>query len=233
MSKRIESKSCQANTNGKKCDKDPIANCFHCSYNLCLKHLTEHTQLVESQSQTFFESNGTILNDFSKKLSTLSISPRVLELPFLQLEKWRHDAHEKLDELAEQKRQEIHIKIAEYRAILTKQVSEQKHQLDKLKRYLNDLSRQTNLATKDMKSFENQLNETRQFLTNVEKHSIQLSTEGFSVHIQTHYFETNISQPIQRTDSIRSARSEKKESPVSNGLKRRFIKKRSLSVCLL
>ncbi|UJR29175.1 hypothetical protein I4U23_010389 [Adineta vaga] len=219
MAKRISSKLCQAKANGKNCDKDARAKCFHCSCDLCVKHFTEHTQFVENQM---------ILNEFDQKLSTLSISSRILENPFVELEKWRLNAHKKLDQLAEEKRQEIQIKIAEYRTIFTKQICEQRSQIEILQQRFNDFSRQIHLSTKDLNDLENQIISTRQFFHNIDKHSIKLNSPGeFSVQIQTDFFDL---QPSLG----RHSRSERKESPpIRNEIKRRSIKKRSASVCVL
>jgi chromosome segregation ATPase len=204
------------------------AKCFHCSRDLCLIHLTEHTQYVESQSRRFLSSYEQILNEFSNKLKSLSISSRIFELPFLQLEKWRRDAHHKLDQLAEQKRQEIQAKISEYQVEFTKRINEQKQKIEILIKRLNDLSRQTQIANKEIKSLEEKIMETKTFFSSIEKHSIKLSTSVFVVNIRTNFFDCPISTSSLPTQS-RKARPELKESD-----KHRFNhKKRSLSASLL
>jgi seryl-tRNA synthetase len=203
-------------------------------------HLTEHTQLVENQSRTFFYSHERTLNDLNNKLQCLSISPRILESPFIQLEKWRTDAHYKLDQLAEQKRQEIETKISEYRIIFTKKTNEQKQKIELIRKRLNDLSRQTHVANKEMKYLEEKIDETKQFLQSIEKHSIKIATYDFFVNIRTQFFDLQPSRTVQplspvavpSSNSTRNARRELRE-PVSNGPKQRFDKKRSLSVSLL
>jgi seryl-tRNA synthetase len=129
-----------------------------------------------------------MLNDFYNKFKTFSISPRILELPFLQLEKWRKDAHQKLDQLAEQKRQEIQQKISEYQIQFTKKTNEQKQKIEILIKHLNDLSRQTQIANKDIKYLEEKIIETKNFFQSIEKHSIKVSTYCFSVNIRTNFF---------------------------------------------
>jgi chromosome segregation ATPase len=202
------------------------AKCFHCSRDLCLIHLTEHTQYVESQSRRFLSSHEQILNDFYNKLKSLSVSSRILEVPFVQLEKWRRDAHQKLDELAEQKRREIQEKISEYQIEFTKKTNEQKQKIEILIKRLNDLSRQTQIANKDIKYLDEKIIETKTFFSSIKKHSIEVSTYAFFVNIRTNFFDC-------QTSTSRKARPESKE-PVSNGNKHHFDhKKRSLSVSLL
>ena len=199
-------------------------------------HLTEHTQFVESQTRTFLYSHEKILNDLSKKFHSLSLSSRILESPFIQLEKWRIDAHRKLDQLAEQKRQEIQTKISEYRIIFTKKTNEQKQKIEILKKQMNDLSRQTHVANKDMKYLQDKIDETQCFLQSIDKHSIKVVPYDFFVNIRTHFFDMHTSRIVQPTSpsvvQTRNARPEFKEL-VSNGNKQRFDKKRSLSVSLL
>jgi seryl-tRNA synthetase len=152
----------------------------------------------------------------------------VFELPFIQLEKWRRDAHQKLDQLAEQKRQEIQEKISEYQIEFTKKTNEQKQKIELLIKRLNDLSRQTQIANKEIKFLEEKLAETKIFFSSVEKHSIKLSTSDFTVNIRTTFFDRQTSASPIPTQP-RKSRPETKESD-----KHRFDhKKRSLSVSLL
>lgn len=212
------------------------AKCFHCSRDLCLIHLTEHTQYAESQSRIFLNSHEKILHDLSKKFQSVKISSRILENPFIQLEKWRKDAHKKLDELAEQKRQEIHEKISDYQIQFTKKTNEQKQKIEILIKHLNDLSQQTHIANKDIKYLEEKIFEMKYLLQSIDKHSIKLSIDLFSVNIRTNFFDSQSSRnsPIISPPVIqaRKTRPEFKES-VSNGTKKRFDIKRSLSVSLL
>ena len=103
----------------------------------------------------------------------------ILESPFIQLEQWRTDAHRKLDELAEQKREEIQRKISEYRTIFNENINEQKHKIKIVRKQLNDLFRQTHVTNKDIKYLESKINETKTFLQSIEKHSIQVSAYEF------------------------------------------------------
>ncbi|CAF3461108.1 unnamed protein product [Rotaria sp. Silwood1] len=240
MTTTIESKPCQANDNGINCEKDARAKCFHCSRDLCLTHFTEHSQFIDSQTRTFLYSHEKILNDLYNKFEFLSISSRILEYPFIQLEKWRTDAHQKLDQLAEQKRQEIQQKISEYRIIFTEKTNEQKQKIELLKKQLNNLSQQTHVANKEIKYLEDKINETKIFLHSIEKHSIKVSTYAFFVNIRTNFFDLQTSRinqsssPIvtSSTQSTRNTRSELKEF-MNNGNKQHLDKKRSLSVSLL
>ncbi|CAF1620874.1 unnamed protein product [Rotaria magnacalcarata] len=238
----IESKPCQANNNGIYCEKDARAKCFHCSHDLCLMHLTEHTQYVESQTRTCLYSHEKVLNDLYNELESVSVSSRISEYPFIQLEKWRTDAHKKLDQLAEEKRQEIKRKISEYQIIFTEKTNEQKQKIELLKKQLNDLTRKTHVITKDIKHIEDKIKETKSFLQSIEKHSIKISTYAFFVNIRTMFFDSQTSKMvqspsplptvIQTAQSKRNTRSELKEF-LNNTNKKCLDKKRSLSVSLL
>lgn len=195
-------------------------------------HLTEHAQFVENQSRTFVNSHEKILSDLSKKFQTLKISSRILENPFIQLEKWRKDAHKKLDELAEEKRQEIQKKISTYQIEFTKKTNEQRQKIEILIKHLNDLTRQTQIANKDIKYLEEKIFDFKYFLQSIDKHSIKLSTSSFSVEIQTNFFDSRPTKNSPSIFSLRKSRPESKE-PVSHGPKKRFDIKRSLSVSLL
>ncbi|CAF3082309.1 unnamed protein product [Rotaria socialis] len=238
----IESKPCQANNNGICCEKDARAKCFHCSHDLCLMHLTEHTQYVENQTRTCLYSHEKVLNDLYNELESVSISSRISEYPFIQLEKWRIDAHKKLDQLAEEKRQEIKRKISEYQIIFIEKTNEEKQKIELFKKQLNDLTRRTHVINKDIKHIEDKIKETQSFLQSIEKHSIKISTYAFFVNIRTMFFDSQTSKMvqspsplptvIQTAQSKRNTRSELKEF-VNNTNKKCLDKKRSLSVSLL
>lgn len=170
------------------------------------------------------------------------MSPRIFEIPFLQLEKWRKEAHIKLDQLAEQKRQEIQCRIAEYQTVLLKRTTEQKQRLDSIRKRFNDVSRQQQSNHRELKSLEEKLDQTREFLHSIEKHSIKVSAYDFFVNIRTHFFDSQATRTVQTlpppvpppvppspSPSIRSSRPESKDPK----MKTRPEKKRSLSVCLL
>lgn len=190
-----------------------------------MSHLTEHTQLVENQSRSSLQSHEKLLIDLLSKLKSLTVSPRVSESPFVQLEKWRRDAHQKLDQLAEEKRQEIQQHITDYQKEFLRQTNEQKQKLNSLKKRLIDLTRQTQIASKDLKNLDEKLLETKNFILSTEKHSIKLSICTFSVQIRTNLFDSSAASP-------RRARPETREPP-PRPTKPRVDKKRSLSASLL
>lgn len=190
-----------------------------------MSHLTEHTQLVENQSRSSLQSHEKLLIDLLSKLKSLTVSPRVSESPFVQLEKWRRDAHQKLDQLAEEKRQEIQQHITDYQKEFLRQTNEQKQKLNSLKKRLIDLTRQTQIASKDLKNLDEKLLETKNFILSTEKHSIKLSICTFSVQIRMNLFDSSAASP-------RRARPETREPP-PRLTKPRVDKKRSLSASLL
>lgn len=179
-------------------------------------HFTEHSQLIEN-----VKSYQEILSELNERCKHLSISKRIVENPLIQLEKWRRDAHEKLDQLAEAKRREIQEKIHQYQMEFHRKRHEQKQKIEILSKRLNDLSRQSQMTNKDIKYLEEKLLEMKTFFSSIEKHFLKLSTNTFLVQIRTNLFDASpCTSPIPR-----KSRSETKEH--------RFEKKRSLSASLL
>lgn len=179
-------------------------------------HFTEHSQLIEN-----VKSYEEILSELNERCKHLSISKRIVENPFLQLEKWRRDAHEKLDQIAEIKHREIQEKIHQYQMEFPRKRHEQKQKIEILAKRLTDLSRQNQLSNKDIKYLEEKILELKTFFSSIEKHFIKLSTNTFLVQIRTNLFDISPStSPIAR-----KSRLENKEH--------RFDKKRSLSASLL
>ena len=158
------------------------AKCFHCSRDLCLTHLTEHTQIVERQTRV--SANEELLNTLEAKLRSLSIPSRISETPKIQLEKWRVEAHRKLDQLAEQKRQELQTKIDDYRTMLAKRTREHRQMIDWIRRQ------------PDRSQGDEQIEQIKQFLRSVDQHSIQISSYDFFVNIRVQLLE-NVQQTRQ------------------------------------
>lgn len=205
-----------------------------------MRHLTEHTQFLNNEPRTFLSSHEDILNDLLSKCQSVSISTRVLDYPFIELEKWRIDAHRKLDQLAERKRHEIQKKISEYRNIFTEKINEQKQKLELLKNQLADLSQKTYVTNKEIKYLENKVNETKLFLQSIEKHSIKISTYAFFVNIRPNFFDSHDSKTLALTTSkiIQSTKPTRNTSTILKECiktknKQYLDKKRSLSICLL
>lgn len=186
-------------------------------------HFTEHSQSIEDDHRHLLNSYREVFSRLSEQCQCLSISKRIMENPLIHLEKWRRDAHEKLEQLADEKRREIEEKISQYQIEFNRKRHEQKQKLEILLKRLNDLSRQSQLTHKDIKYLEEKLLETKTFFSSIEKHSIKLSTSSFLVGIRTNFFESSpTSSPLPQ--SSRKSRPENKH---------RLDKKRSLSASLL
>ncbi|CAF3717922.1 unnamed protein product [Rotaria sp. Silwood1] len=84
------------------CKRKSRALCHCCSKNLCLDHLKEHDDLINSQINTLVDE----INTLDNQLSTLNVD-EVIDKCRQKLDKWRHDCHIIIDRFYEEKCQEL------------------------------------------------------------------------------------------------------------------------------
>ncbi|CAF0979419.1 unnamed protein product [Didymodactylos carnosus] len=86
----------------ESCKKQSSALCHHCKKNVCLKHLNEHAETINKELYPLADQ----VNNLLDKLSQLT-PEYVKEQSSEQLEKWRRDCYRLIDQLYEEKLQEI------------------------------------------------------------------------------------------------------------------------------
>lgn len=90
--------------------------CEHCSQWVCMKHYIEHVQLVNNE-----------LPELSKQLNTMMEKMEghdFTENAFEQIERWRKESYRRIDELCEQRKQEVEKEITDKIAIQVLQLRE-------------------------------------------------------------------------------------------------------------
>ncbi|CAF1359806.1 unnamed protein product [Adineta ricciae] len=98
-------KICEAD--GGACKKEIRAFCFHCSKNLCRAHLMQHTQLMEESTSAELNILADKFNELISRFEQVPTSMDILTESFRQIEKWRAKAHQRIDEIADKKHQEL------------------------------------------------------------------------------------------------------------------------------
>jgi hypothetical protein len=116
--------------------------------NLCRIHLAQHAELIEETTRTELHSLADKFNELSFRFNGLVISSHILEQPFTALEKWRLDSHDKIDQMAENKRQEINIKIEEYRSMFAIENNKQIEEINVIKKMILELIQDTDASGK-------------------------------------------------------------------------------------
>lgn len=150
------------------------AFCYHCCRNLCLDHLTEHSQLLDALTRSILEENFQILTNLFTRLQSLTISSKILNEPFLKIEQWRINAYRQIDEICEKKFEEIQKKIAEYRIRFEKIRNEQLDKITRYKQKIAELFRETQVANKDLSNLKKSIEKIQNESKNFDYHSIEV-----------------------------------------------------------
>jgi len=172
------------------CKRQVRALCFHCSKNLCRIHLAQHSQLIEENTRIELHSLADKFNELSSKFNDLAISSVFLEHPFAELEKWRLDAHEKIDQMAQDKQQEINDKIDEYKELFAINNDEQLKMINRSKKMIAELIQDTDASSQQIADLQTSINITEKYLNSLNTHKISAITRSplWFVDIYTQFF---------------------------------------------
>jgi len=189
MANSDSSKTCQADDNA--CKRDAQALCFHCSKNLCRIHLLQHAQLIEEKTRTELNLLADKFNELSSRFDHTPISSDILKKPFDQLEKWRVEAHKKIDQIVENKRDEINDKIEEYRIVFATKNDEQIKKINANKKVIVELIQEADASRKQMDDLQAVINEAEKYLETLTTHKINVINPSpiCYVNIDTQFFD--------------------------------------------
>jgi hypothetical protein len=182
-------KICQVEEN--TCKREVQAHCYHCSKSMCRMHFVQHVQLIEEKTRAELNSLADKFNELSSRFEQMIISPDILEKPFIELEKWRVKAHEKIDQIVEDKRREIDGKIEEYRIIFAEKNNEQLQKINASKKIMAELIQDADASRKQMDDLQTSIDEAEKYLQSLLTHGINVinSSPICYVDIDTQFFD--------------------------------------------
>ncbi|CAF0867526.1 unnamed protein product [Rotaria sp. Silwood1] len=189
MDSNKSSKVCEAE--GTACKKDVQALCYHCSKNFCRIHLIQHAQLTEDMKQAKLNSLADKFNELSLRFDNISISDNILKIPFVQLEKWRTEALEKIDQIVEQKHQELNDELDKYRKVFFTKNEEQLIKMNNSKRIIAELIQESDASANQITDLQTSIDETENYLNSLMTHEINViaTTPIWRVDIESQLFE--------------------------------------------
>ncbi|CAF2849710.1 unnamed protein product [Rotaria sp. Silwood2] len=85
------------------CKRNSDALCDHCKSQLCTKHFIEHVKLVNNELPALSDE----INSIVDKLQQRDLTRYVFE----QIEQWREESHRRIDEICDEKKQQLKIEI--------------------------------------------------------------------------------------------------------------------------
>lgn len=144
------------------CSRAARALCHCCQQNVCIVHLNEHNDLLNSQLNPLIE-NVKILDEHLRTINIRQIVNNYRE----QLEEWRLDSHKKIDQFYEEKCQELD------RMIIDK-VDEQKVEVRQLQVKLNQLVHQQQATRQDFYELALMIDHIEHEINNIQESFIQI-----------------------------------------------------------
>ena len=186
------------------------ALCYHCSRDLCLDHLTAHAQLIDALTRSQLEDYFSILNSVSSRLQGLTISPKISEAPFVQMEEWRREAYRVIDQLVEKKCEEIREKVDEYRQTFDRSRNEQLERTNRYKQKIAELFRKIQVSHRDLSQLKKSIEQIQTDSNTFDEHAIEVISHRPSLHsitIQTRCPQARASISSATTSSSSSSSS--------------------------
>jgi hypothetical protein len=177
------------------CKQLSCAICHCCLQNICIVHLNEHHQALNSKLDPLVDE----INALKERLQTMNMQKKV-DYCRRKLEQWRMDCYQKIDHLFEQKCQELD-ELASVK--ITKQQNEISQIRTKLAKLINDQKttpRDIDLLTSSIRYLEGQMN-------NIEQTCFQITIQPLIIDDRSitfkekkeQQFDPAIGYPIHKT----------------------------------
>ncbi|CAF0865639.1 unnamed protein product [Didymodactylos carnosus] len=166
----------------KLCTFNSSALCSHCNKNLCTRHLTEHTHVINNDHRSLVEQVNQLFNKINR-LTPAHLTAK----PFQQLDEWRNNSHQLIDSFYQGQRQEID-------DIIQQNFAKIKNELAKT---VNDLKNNVEERIREG----DQLQHIKEIVQNVERDIFELQTKLINVEIEP---LTIHAEPIQIPSIIKS-----------------------------
>jgi hypothetical protein len=144
------------------CKRVSRALCHCCQQNLCITHLNEHNDLLNSQLNPLTDE----INVLGERLKTLNTED-ILRNCHQKLEQWRMDYHQKIDHFVDKKHQELDRLMAE-------KVNKQQEEVTHIRSKLAELIR-------DQEATHQDIDRLASTIRRLEKQMIKIEQTRFSV----------------------------------------------------
>ena len=139
------------------CKRISRALCHCCQKNLCIIHLNEHNDLLNSQLNPLTDE----INALSERLEILN-AEHVLDNYHQELEQWRQECYKKIDHFVAEKRQELDHFVAQKLDKQKEEVIRMRSMLDKLIRDEEVTRQDIETLTSTIRQIENEIHKIEQ-----------------------------------------------------------------------
>ncbi|CAF3876771.1 unnamed protein product [Rotaria sordida] len=169
------------------CKRASRALCHCCQQNLCISHLNEHNDLLNSQLNPLVDE----INILGNRLKTLNIQEKTRNY-HQKLEQWRIDCHQKIDLYFEQKYQQLN-------QLIEEKIEKQQQEVTRVQSKLVELIREQDATHQDIDMLTSNINHLQKEINNIEQNPIHINIRPLLIDIdyihinETDYQEFNLS----------------------------------------
>ena len=147
------------------CKRASRALCHCCQQNLCLSHLSEHDDVLNSQLNPFVDE----INLLSERLKKLNFHESINQCR-LELEQWRLDVHTKIDQTYEEKCRELD-------NFFTNRLNEQEKNIAEIRSKVAHLIREQEVIKEDIEL-------TQSMISNIKKELNKIERTVLRIHVR-------------------------------------------------
>ena len=178
-------KKCQADS----CNRMACANCFCCDKNVCRRHFMEHTDDIKAQIDPLARNT----NEMVEKIRGLTIE-KITDSSFAQLQQWKTDMHQLIDEMVAAKTKEMENLIAANKQKFEEHQKQQFEIVVKIQDEVNKLVDDSDVTFEQIQSLKTQLADVQANLDHFAKNFLLLYTTKTVHGLVT--FSTNVNTPM-------------------------------------
>lgn len=198
MAETGRSTACQIEKDS--CKRDAQAVCLHCSKSFCRSHFAQHLQAIEIEARAELSVLADRFNDTIARFDQISAPTSVTDKPFADLDRWATEAHRAIDDMVQEKRQELKLKIQAYTDDLLVEKREQLEMIHQKKATLDTLIAEGEPTASEKAKIEESLEEAKKYFESIQTHRIEINaTKPVIVFdIRTETSEGTLIQPYAK-----------------------------------
>jgi len=154
------------------CNRAASTRCFCCNKNVCTRHFTEHIDAVKAQIDPLANE----INTMVEKIQGLTIE-QITEPSFAELQQWRSDMHQLIDEIFSAKKKEMEDVIETNKNKFIEHIKQQSETIIKIQDDVKQLVEDGDATFEQIQLLKNQLASVETSLTNFGKDFLSVNTK--------------------------------------------------------
>ena len=164
------------------CKRASRALCHCCQQNICLPHLTEHNDQLNSQLYPLADE----INTLGERLKTLNIEDIVGNCR-QKLEQWRDNSHKKIDRFYKQKSQE-------FDDLVTNKLDKPRKTITEIRSKVADLIRDQEATRKDINTLTSTINDVKDSMDKANRTCFEVEIHPLLINDSTVQFKEKCGQ---------------------------------------